>query len=121
MRWPDFFDLQIVELPQHSIDRFWKQFTSKWFTFLQWILVLTLIKFLPQETDSFALQVVYGISHLTVWMCLFTVFGTTVVTGFLPRRFARSQLVLSALISSGFLGATHIPINSIVSQLEGKI
>lgn len=76
---------------QKTIDYFFLNFTPKWFTFLGWLLILGVLKYIDLETDSRWISLIYGISFMTFFFFLQSAFYNFPFYKLLPEKFIISK------------------------------
>lgn len=100
-----------------AFDRFWMRFTPRWFDWLQWILVLGVIKFIAAETQNKFVDTAYQLSHFGLYFYLQALFFSIEFEGFPVLKSRCAQRVASLLLSGLLTFAVWHFLHHLVSQL----
>lgn len=106
---------------QEALDRFWRRATPLWFEWLEWVLILGVISFVAEKTQSLLLLILRRLSYVALFFYLNAVFyqfefhGFPFVTSDKLRR--TLSLPLSGIVAFG----VYLILSRMVGQLEGRV
>jgi len=106
---------------QRTIDSFWKKATPHWFEWLEWVLVLGVITFLAEQTQSIVLRVVTGVSYVALLFYLQSIFFSLEFHGFPLIKSERTRRVVSLLLSAILSSVLGLLLFSLATQIQGKV
>jgi hypothetical protein len=106
---------------QEAIDSFWMNVTPKWFELLEWVIIIGAFTFLANLTKNMILNIVSGISYISVFFYLQSVFFSLEIFGFPKISSERSRKIVSLTISAILSLGLWLILNKLVSEIQGKL
>ncbi len=106
---------------QETIDSFWMNVTPKWFELLEWVIIIGAFTFLAKQTQNMILNIVSGISYISVFFYLQSVFFSLEIFGFPKISSGRYRRIVSLTISAILSLGLWLILNKLVSEIQGKI
>lgn len=53
---------------QNKVDKLWLSAAPKWFEWVGWLLIMSVLSYVEQTTSNVAVSIIYLISFLLLWM-----------------------------------------------------
>lgn len=102
---------------QSTLDKFWLLATPKWFTWIGWVIVLGILKYVNQRTENIAISIVHGASYIFFIMYFIAFFYQF---SFINVPFIKSKKlsIFISILLSGSLGfGVLVLLHSIIDEL----
>ncbi len=106
---------------QEAIDSFWMNVTPKWFELLEWVIIIGAFTFLANLTKNMILNIISGISYISVFFYLQSVFFSLEIFGFPKISSERSRRIVSLTVSAILSLGLWLILNKLVSEIQGKL
>jgi hypothetical protein len=105
-------------------DKFFLEYTPKWFAFVGWLLVVGGLEFVRQNTEQFIVDVLYAVSYLLIFFYLHTLINTFPFHRVVPSKFIKTDrhaLVFSIVLSLIPLILMNLYLDDVVSSLASNL
>ena len=102
---------------QSTLDKFWLSLTPKWFTWIGWVIVLGVLKYVNERTENMAISILHVASHILFIMYFIAFFYQL---NFINIPFIKSEKIsrLISILLSGSLGlGVLLLLQSIIKEL----
>lgn len=106
---------------QKTVDDFCKKATPLWFQWLEWLLILGVVTYLAEQSESALLKAVSGLSYWMLFLYLQALFFSLEFYGFPWTKSERARRIVSLVLSALLCLAFWWIFAHLVSEIKGKV
>ena len=103
---------------QQAFDRFWLDFTPKWFNWLGWVLIIGAITYLSEKTDNIYLNITKSISAFALFFYFQGFFYSFEFHGIPFVKSSKIRRGVSILISGLLIYALYVFLMKLVIEVK---